>query len=83
MEPPSPAHRPLALAYLALADDPDAQVGQHSVPRMLVALAAAITLAFAAPLAWVSAIPGKPRDTPAATLVKAAAEEDDGGDDAP
>jgi hypothetical protein len=50
---------------------------------MLVALAAAIALAFAAPLAWVSAIPGEPRDSLAATLVKAAAEEDDGGDDAP
>ncbi len=83
MEPPPPAHRQLALAYLALADDPDAPVGQHTVPRMLVALAAVIALAFAAPLAWVSAIPGEPRDTPAATLVKAAAQEDDGGDDAP
>ena len=81
MEPPPSAHRPLALAYLALADDPDAPVEQHTVPRMLVALAAAIALAFAAPLGWVSAMPDQPRDTPAATLVKAAAEED--GGDAP
>jgi hypothetical protein len=81
MEAPSPAHRPLAHAYLALADDPDAPLGQHTVPRMVVALVAAIVLAFAGPLAWVSAIPGEPRDTLAATLVKAGAEEDDG--DAP
>ena len=82
MEPPPPAYRPLAHAYLALADDPDAAVGQRTVPRMLVALAAAIVLAFAAPVAWVSAMPGEPRDSPAATLVKAGAVEDD-GDDAP
>jgi hypothetical protein len=81
MELPPPAHRPLARAYLALADDPDAPVGQHTVPRTVVALAAAIAIAFAAPLAWVSAVRGELRDVPAATVVKAAgAEEDDDGD---
>jgi hypothetical protein len=79
MELPPSAHRPLARAYLALADDPDAAVGQHTVPRMLVAVAAAIALAFAAPLAWVSAARGEPPYLPAATVVKAGdAEEDDG-----
>lgn len=83
MQPPPPAHRRLAHAYLALADDPEAPVGQHSVPRMVVALAATIVLAFATPLAWVTAVPGEPRDALAATLVKAAAEEDDGDDGGP
>ena len=78
MESPPPAHRPLAHAYLALADDPEPALGQRTVPRVLVALAAAIALAFAAPLAWASAVRGEPRDLPAATVVKA--EEDDDGD---
>jgi hypothetical protein len=72
-------HRPLARAYLALADDPDPAVAQHTVPRTLVALAAAIAIAFAAPLAWASAVRGEPRDALAATVVKAV-EEDDGDD---
>ena len=81
MEPPPTAHRPLARAYLALADDPDPALIQHTVPRTLVALVAAITLAFAAPLAWASAVRGQPRDAPAATVVTAGhAEEDDGED---
>jgi hypothetical protein len=79
MELSPSAHPPLARAYLALADDPDADVGQRTVPRMLVALAAAIALAFAAPLAWASAVRGESLDVPAATVVKAGdAEEDDG-----
>jgi hypothetical protein len=81
MELPPPAHPPLARAYLALADDPDAAVGQHTVPRMFVAVVAAIALAFAAPLAWASAARGEPRDAPAATVVKAGGAEEDDGDD--
>jgi hypothetical protein len=77
MEPSSSAHRPLARAYLALADDPDPAVPQHTVPRTVVALAAAIALAFAAPLAWASAVP---RDAPAAMVVKAVSAEEDDGD---
>jgi hypothetical protein len=83
MEPPTPAHRTLAHAYLALADDPDAAVGQHTVPRMLVAVVAATALAFSAPVAWASAAPGEPRDSPAATLVKAGGAEEDEDSDAP
>jgi hypothetical protein len=80
MELPPSAHRPLAHAYLALADDPDPTAGQHTVPRMFVAVAAAIVLAFAAPLAWASAVRGEPRDAPTATVVKAGGAEEDGDD---
>jgi ABC-type antimicrobial peptide transport system permease subunit len=44
----TPTHRRLAGAYLALGDDPEALVGQRSVPRAVGALAAAIALALAA-----------------------------------
>jgi hypothetical protein len=81
MELSPSAHPPLARAYLALADDPDAAAGQRTLPRMLVALAAAIALAFAAPLAWASAARGEPLDPPAATVVKAGDAEEDDGDD--
>jgi len=75
------AHSPLAHAYLALADDPLPAVGQRSLPRALAALIAALVLAAAAPLAWISTARGQPRDTPAATAVKAGHAEDDGDDD--
>jgi hypothetical protein len=73
---------PLARAHLALADDPDPAVAQHSLPRAVVAMAAAVVLAFSTPLAWVPAARGEPpRDSPAATQVKADdAVEDDEGD---
>jgi hypothetical protein len=81
MEPEPSAHRPLARAYLALADDPDLAAAQRTLPRIFVAAGAAIVLAFAAPLAWASALRGEPRDAPAATVIKAAgAEDDDDGD---
>jgi hypothetical protein len=54
---------------LALADDPDPAAAQHSLPRALAAMALAIALTFATPLAWATATRGEP---PAATLVKAA-----------
>jgi hypothetical protein len=69
---------PLARAHLALADDLDSAVGQHSLPRALVATAAAVALALATPLAWATAIQDEP---PAATVVKAAdVVEDDESD---
>ena len=72
---------PLARAHLALADDPDPTASQHTLPRAVVAMAAAIVLAFATPLAWAPAARGEPpRDPPAATVVKADALEDDEGD---
>jgi hypothetical protein len=81
----TPTHRRLAGAYLALGDDPDPPPSQRSLPRALSAVAVAITVAFAAPLAWVAAGPhGLPPDQPAATAAgKAAvapqADDDDGG----
>lgn len=80
-------HRRLASAYLALADDPEPPPAQRSVPRSVGALAATVTLALAAPLAWAATAPGKlPADQPAATPAgKAsagalAADDDDDGD---
>jgi hypothetical protein len=71
------ANPPLARAYLALVDDPARATTQRSLPRAALALIAALVLALAAPLAWVSAARGEPRDTPAATTVKAGHAEDD------
>jgi hypothetical protein len=83
MAAPPSIHPPLARAHLALADDPDAAAAQHSLPRALVVTAAAVVLAFATPLAWVSTTRGElPRDVPAATLVKAGDGFDDDEDDA-
>jgi hypothetical protein len=79
---PLPAnHPPLACAYLALADDPTPAAAQRSLPRGFVALVATLVLALAAPLAWVSAARGEPRDTPTATAVKGSHAEDDDGDE--
>ena len=75
------AHLPLAHAYLAIADDPAPAVAQRSLTRALVALIAALVLAGAAPQAWISTARGEPRDTPAATAVKAGHAEDDADDD--
>jgi hypothetical protein len=75
------AHPPLALAYLAFADDPTPAMGQRSLPRAVVALVAALVFAWAAPLAWASTARGEPRDTPTATAVKAGHGEDDGEED--
>ena len=78
---PPAAHTPLARAYLALGDDPAPATAQSSLPRAVVALIATLVLALAAPLAWVSAARGEPRDTPAATSVKAGHADDDDVDD--
>jgi hypothetical protein len=79
----TPTHRRLAGAYLALGDDPEPPLSQRSVPRAVGALAAAIALALAAPLAWAAAGPDRLPDQPAATAVGKAAlphGDDDDGD---
>jgi hypothetical protein len=81
----TPTHRRLAGAYLALGDDPQPTVPQRSLPRALSAVATAITLAFAVPLAWAAAAPDRlPVDQPAATAAGKAAlappADDDDGD---
>jgi hypothetical protein len=73
-----PSAQPLAHAYLALADDPGPAAVQRSLPRIVVALLAAVALALAAPVAWAA---GEPRDPPAATPVKAGPADDDDADD--
>src|SRR3954469_19914433 len=68
MEQPSSTHRRLALAHLALADDPEPLRSQRSLPRSVGAVVAAVTLALATPLAWAATAPGRlPADRPAAT----------------
>jgi hypothetical protein len=57
----------LARAHLALGDDPGSAPVQRSVPRVLSALAAAVVLSLATPLAWASAAPGSEPKQPAAT----------------
>jgi hypothetical protein len=86
----STTHRRLASAHLALSDDLEPATSQRSLPRTIGALAAAVTLALATPLAWAAAAPNKlPADRPAATAAgKAApdalaADDDDGDGPAP
>jgi hypothetical protein len=68
MEAPTSAHRRLASAYLALADDPTPPASQRTVPRVVGVVAAMVVLALASPLAWASAMQGRPpADQPAAT----------------
>jgi hypothetical protein len=91
MRHPSTTHRRLASAHLALADDPEPPASQRSLPRAVGALAAAVALALATPLAWAAASPGKlPADRPSATAsgskaagAELAAADDDGGDGPP
>jgi hypothetical protein len=85
MEAVTPTDRRLAGAFLALADDPAPTASQRSVPRVVTALAATVTLALAAPLAWAATAPGKlPASPPAATATAKAAlagphaDDDDG-----
>jgi hypothetical protein len=84
MEAVTPIDRRLAGAFLALGDDPAPPANQRTVPRVVAALAATVTLALAAPLAWAATAPGKlPADQPAATTSAKAgpaaqADDDDG-----
>src|SRR3954452_16679049 len=65
MEALTPPDRRLAGAFLALADGGEAPANQRSVPRIVAALAATVTLALAGPLAWAVTAPGKlPADQP-------------------
>lgn len=87
-----PDHHRLAHAFLALADDVAPEPVRRSVRLAFMAVAAALVLAVAVPLAWMapasrSLSSPKVGDQPAATLgsskaVLAAAddEDDDGGD---
>ena len=79
MHEPTPQHR-LARAFLALSDEPGPP-SRPSFRAMICAVAAAVVLAFAAPLAWAS---GGLVDQPAATKHDAAPalEEEDGDDPA-
>ena len=80
----------MARAFLALTDDVESEVAQRSLVKALAALAAALVLAFAAPVTWIGPVPpvapSKVGDQPAATLAnsKAALAADDedaeGGD---
>jgi hypothetical protein len=83
MQAVTPPDRRLAGAFLALADGGEPPLNQRSVPRVVAALAATVTLALAAPLAWAATAPGKlPADQPAAMTAKAVAalhgDDDDG-----
>jgi len=77
-----PGPNRLAHAFLARAGDGPPQPLQRSLTRFAAALAAAVVLAFAAPLGWL-ALPAMPADQPAATLgasSKAVAADDDEDD---
>ena len=83
-----PDHHSMARAFLALTDDPEveAEAVQRSLVKALAAFAAALVLAFAAPLTWTApappVTPSKVGDQPAATLANskaglAAADDED------
>jgi len=85
----SDQHR-MARAFLALTDDVDAEVAQRSLVKALAAFAAALVLAFAAPVSWIApappVAPSKVGDQPAAALANSKAalaaaddEDPDGG----
>ena len=80
----------MARAFLALTDDVDAEVAQRSLVKALATFAAALVLAFAAPVTWIApaapVAPSKVGDQPAATLANSKAalaaaddEDTDGG----
>jgi hypothetical protein len=83
-------HR-LARAFLALADDVAAEDVRRSVRLACAAVAAALVLAIAVPMAWMApatqSLSSKAGDQPAATLANSKAllaaaddEDDDGGE---
>jgi hypothetical protein len=81
-----PDHQRMARAFLALTDDVDAEVVQRSIVKALAAFAAALVIAFAAPVTWIAPVPPvtptKVGDQPAATLASskaalAAADDED------
>ena len=81
-----PDHHRLARAFLALTDDVDAETVQRSLVKALAAFAAALVIAFSAPVTWIApappVAPSKVGDQPAATLASskaalAAADDED------
>jgi hypothetical protein len=62
--PPTPMPEPLALAFLALADD-DSAPQQRTLPRAVTAAVVAVMLALAAPTGFFLA---RPSEHPVATL---------------
>ena len=85
-----PDHQRIARAFLALTDDLAPEAVQRSLVKIAAAFAAALVLALAAPMTWLSPAPAlspsKVGDQPAATLgnskasLAAADDEDaDGG----
>jgi hypothetical protein len=84
-------HQRIARAFLALTDDLAPEAVQRSLVKVTAAFAAALVLALAAPMTWLSPAPAispsKVGDQPAATLgnskaaLAAADDEDaDGGE---
>jgi hypothetical protein len=83
-------HHRLAQAFLALADDFAPEPVRRSMRLAVMAVAAALVLAVAVPLAWMApasrSLTSKVGDTPAATLGNSKAflaaddEDDDGGE---
>ena len=84
-------HQRIARAFLALTDDLAPEAVQRSLVKVTAAFAAALVLALAAPMTWLSPAPtispSKVGDQPAATLsnskaaLAAADDEDaDGGE---
>ena len=67
-----PDHQRIARAFLALTDDLAPEAVQRSLAKVAAAFAAALVLALAAPLTWLSPAPSlspcKVGDQPAATL---------------
>ena len=81
-----PDHHRMARAFLALTDDVETEVAQRSLVKALATFAAALVLAFAAPVTWIApaptVAPSKVGDQPAATLANskaalAAADDED------
>ena len=78
-----PDHQRIARAFLALTDDLAPEAVQRSLYKVAAAFAAALVLALAAPMTWLSPAPAispsKVGDQPAATLAnsKAALAADD------
>ena len=78
-----PDHQRIARAFLALTDDLSPEAVQRSLVKVTAAFAAALVLALAAPMTWLSPAPtvspSKVGDLPAATLAnsKAALAADD------
>jgi hypothetical protein len=73
----------VAGAFLALSDDGELQpAGRRSLPRAVAALATAVALAVAAPMAWASAAPRSADKLAAISASKTGLPGPDADDDA-